>query len=65
MAGRARRGGQGGGKGLPVHQEGVQHDIDQEAGQHVVGVEGQQGGASNGRDGGGWVLPGLQLLKPS
>ena len=49
---------------VPVQEEGVDHDIDQQAGQHVVGVEGQQGGAGNGSQGGRGVLPGLQLLIP-
>ena len=48
---------------VPVQEEGVDHDIDQQAGQHVVGVEGQQAGAGNGSKGGRGVLPGLQLLK--
>lgn len=47
---------------VPVQEEGVDHDIDQQAGQHIVGVEGQQGGAGNSSQGARGVLPGLQLL---
>ena len=43
----------------------MDHEVDQQAGQHIVGVEGQQAGAGNGGKGGRGVLPRLQLLKAS
>lgn len=49
--------------GVPVEEEGVDHDVEQQACQHIVGVEGQQGGAGDGCQGGWGVLPGLHLLK--
>ncbi|KAA6423714.1 MAG: hypothetical protein FRX49_06285 [Trebouxia sp. A1-2] len=34
---------------VPVHEERVQHEVDQQAGEHSMGVEAQQGGAADGR----------------
>ena len=52
----------GGGQGKPVAEQGVEHEVEEEDGQHDMGVEGQQGGAANGCQGLLRVLPRLQPL---
>jgi len=43
----------------------VQHEVDQQAGKHSVGVEAQQGGAADGCQGGRRVIPALHSMEGS